>query len=251
MDSRSSTAIGILAAAILFGAAGLAAAAPAKKYKAVEVKDGGKIVGVVSLSGTPPAKEPATVGSEQTAEKAHCGADIEDERYVVEDGKLANVVVQILEIEEGKAWEEEEYWLSNDKCRFDPRVQVMPLQGTLFVKNADPFAHNTHAISMTMKQTLFNLAVAPNSDGTKRKIRTPGVVQFKCDIHPWMKGFLHVLEHPYAVVTAKDGSFELADVPPGKYKLQAWHEKAGTLEKEIEVKAGEEAKADFEFSVKE
>jgi hypothetical protein len=39
-------------------------------------------------------------------------------------------------------------------------------------------------------------------------------------------------------------------VPPGKYKIQAAHRKAGTVTQDVEVKEGEPAKVDFTLEVK-
>ena len=35
-------------------------------------------------------------------------------------------------------------------------------------------------------------------------------------------------DHPYFAVTKEDGKFELKDLPPGTYTIEAWHEKLGT-----------------------
>jgi hypothetical protein len=37
----------------------------------------------------------------------------------------------------------------------------------------------------------------------------------KCSIHGWMEGSAMVFDHPYFVVTGKDGSFEIKNVPAG------------------------------------
>ena len=50
----------------------------------------------------------------------------------------------------------------------------------------------------------------------------------KCNIHPWMQGYIAVFKHPYFVVTKDDGSFDLSQSAPGTYTIKAWHEKLGT-----------------------
>jgi hypothetical protein len=37
-----------------------------------------------------------------------------------------------------------------------------------------------------------------------------------CSIHPWMKGYVLITDHPFAAVTKDDGSFEITGVPAGK-----------------------------------
>jgi hypothetical protein len=42
-----------------------------------------------------------------------------------------------------------------------------------------------------------------------------------------------VLENPYFAPTDGDGNYKISNVPPGKYKLKAWHERLPADEKEI------------------
>ena len=50
-----------------------------------------------------------------------------------------------------------------------------------------------------------------------------------------------------AGVTDGNGTTNIENVPPGKYKVQAWHETLGKQEKDVEVKAGQTAKVAFEM----
>ena len=72
----------------------------------------------------------------------------------------------------------------------------------------------------------------------------------KCDVHPWMKSYTQVFDHPYFAVTDKTGKFSIANVPDGTYEIVAWQEKFGskrTLSQSVTVKSGE-AVVNFEFS---
>ncbi len=52
-------------------------------------------------------------------------------------------------------------------------------------------------------------------------------------------------------MVAEDGTFEIDEVPPGTYKLIAWHPKFKREQKqEITVTAGGSATADFEFKAR-
>jgi hypothetical protein len=63
-----------------------------------------------------------------------------------------------------------------------------------------------------------------------------------------MSAFVHVFEHPFFAVSKPDGSFAIENVPPGTYKVTAWHEKFGTQTKEVTVEAGKPLAAEFTFS---
>src|SRR5207248_1886685 len=65
-----------------------------------------------------------------------------------------------------------------------------------------------------------------------------------CDIHPWMKGYMMVFNHPFFAVTKEDGLFEITGVPAGAQNLVVWQEKVGYVTKglargqEVTVHAG-------------
>jgi hypothetical protein len=57
-----------------------------------------------------------------------------------------------------------------------------------------------------------------------------------------------VQDHPYFAVTGEDGNFTIADIPPGTYKILAWHEKLGKKQAQVKVAAKGKARVDFAFS---
>jgi hypothetical protein len=46
-------------------------------------------------------------------------------------------------------------------------------------------------------------------------------------------------------VTGSDGVFKIENVPPGTYKLKAWHEKLMTITKNVTVESGKTASVGF------
>ena len=60
----------------------------------------------------------------------------------------------------------------------------------------------------------------------------------KCDVHPWMRSYAGVMEHPYFATTKSDGSFAIEGLVAGDYTLATWHEKLGTQEKKIKLGDG-------------
>ena len=62
-----------------------------------------------------------------------------------------------------------------------------------------------------------------------RFARQEVMIRVKCNLHPWMRSWIAVMEHPYFAVTGADGSFDLTNVPPGDYTVAVWHEKLGEL----------------------
>jgi len=83
---------------------------------------------------------------------------------------------------------------------------------------------------------------------SKSKIlRKPGLVSLRCDAHDFMQAWIWSIEHPYAMVTGSDGSFQLGDVPAGSYKMTVWHEALGEKTVDVTVKAGAATAIDLSF----
>jgi hypothetical protein len=65
--------------------------------------------------------------------------------------------------------------------------------------------------------------------------KRPEIVRIDCDLHPWMRAWVVVADHPFYAVTGKQGDFLLENVPPGRYTLQVWHESLGTVQRDVAV----------------
>lgn len=224
----------VLVCLLLSTAGGLAAESA---YEGYEVKNGGSLKGIVRLDG----KTPAAQSQEVTKDVSVCGHQIEDRSFVVgEKGALANVVVYLADIEEGRPIDTEAMaQLDNRNCRFEPHVQSMTVGQNMEIKNSDPVLHNTRSRVLEGKGNRFNLAMARAGTTVRKPIRYPGIQQVQCDAgHTWMNAYFLVFEHPYHMVTTTDGRFAIEAIPPGEYTLVAWHEKLGKTEVAVRVKAG-------------
>jgi plastocyanin len=142
--------------------------------------------------------------------------------------------------------------LDQKGCQYIPSILAVQTGQKLVVKNSDPVLHNVHnAPSKTSGNKEFNQAQLPNSpDLTFTFDKPEDFLKLQCDVHAWMFAWVSVFDHPYFAVSGKDGSFKIANVPPGKYKIQAAHRKAGTATQEIEVKDGADVKADLALEIK-
>jgi hypothetical protein len=120
----------------------------------------------------------------------------------------------------------------------------------LLVRNSDPVLHNVHPTpDPKLGNKEANRAQVPKSPDLVFTFDNPEVLlRFKCDVHPWMFAYAGVLEHPYYAVTGKDGSFKIANVPPGTYTIEAFHRKSGKATQKVTV-GTESQKADFTFEV--
>jgi hypothetical protein len=105
--------------------------------------------------------------------------------------------------------------------------------------------HNVHAMA---KRGEFNLAMPKQSSTLEKSFpKAEGVIEIKCEVHPWMKAHAGVVDHPFFAVSKDDGSFTIEDVPAGEYALELTHAKLGTRTIQVTVTAGAVAEADATF----
>ena len=72
-------------------------------------------------------------------------------------------------------------------------------------------------------------------------------MQARCDVHPWMTGYVGVVAHPWFAVTSSAGAFTLSGVPPGDYVVEAWHETLGRVTAKVSVPVSGSVVADLAF----
>jgi len=193
------------------------------------------------------APERAKVNVTRDAEL--CGKfDLRNEEVIVgPDGGIANIFVWVSLKKKDRAklrihpdYEAEEdatVRLTNKDCRYEPFGVVLRTGQKLELGNDDPVAHNVNL--MFRSNTASNQIIPPGSSSTLDNVTKPEKLPAaaKCDIHPWMAGRVMVLDHPYAAVTAEDGTFEIKNLPAGEdLTFRIWHEKGYVQEVEIDGK---------------
>lgn len=208
------------------------------------VVEAGSIHGEVKFTGALPKSNRIKV----TKDQDYCGEFIPEETYLVgAAGTLKNAVVFLDKAPPKAAPSGKGHILENSGCRFVPRILAMIKGEKLITKNSDAKLHIVH--SYLDKRTVFNVSLPFRGHTLEvtRRIDKTGVLQVNCDTHAWMRSYIHVFDHPYFAVSDERGNFMIPDIPPGRYTLKAWHEKAGVQAREITVPDRGELKIDFEF----
>ena len=111
-------------------------------------------------------------------------------------------------------------------CEYVPHVSVVYKDQKLTFKSSDPVGHNVDF--KPFNNGAINPMLPPNGKydyPIKKAERRP--TEARCSIHPWMNGYVFIVDNPFAVVTKADGSFEIAGVPAGKQQLVVWQSTKG------------------------
>jgi plastocyanin len=212
------------------------------------------ITGIITLKGTPPKeKDINPLKEDATCGKFHTDMPTTHFYVVGPKAELADVVISLQGISgQSKGPEAPAAVLDQKGCEYVPSLFAVQTGQKIIVKNSDPVLHNVNIQPAEGSGNKGdNKAQIPNGPDLTFSFSKPELfLKFKCDVHSWMFAWVSVFDHPYFAVSGKDGSFKIANVPPGKYKIQAAHRKAGTVTQDVEVKEGEAAKADFTLEVK-
>jgi hypothetical protein len=140
-------------------------------------------------------------------------------------------------------------YMDQVSCVFTPHVVGIRVGQPLVVLNSDNLLHNVHSLPFLNKE--FNIGLPEAGMDIRKSFDQPEVmIAIKCDVHPWMKSWIGVLDHPYFSISNAVGSYRIPDLPPGRYTIEAWHEKCSCVSFLVEVPSGGEPALDFWLDVK-
>jgi hypothetical protein len=212
----------------------------ATTYKAMAVTGGARLTGTLDFDGALPAD---TV-IELPPDAAGCGQRITDHRVQHTGTRIGGAVVWLTDIRSGKALPlGRRFELVNEGCMLIPQVQAVVSPATLNVASADVALHRNRIINVGTGEIE---GIAPFNDNGEvvpfdRILDGTEQLEVTCELHPWAKAWILVLDHPYYATSEKNGSFTIDDIPPGTYHVKAWHPLLGTAEQSVTVTAGQAA----------
>src|SRR5262245_10993438 len=215
----------------------------------VDAATAGSIKGSVTLDGAAPKNEAIKMNADPVCLQQAKGPQMQETYMVGGDGKsLANVFVYVKDGLGSYSYDPptDSPKIDQKECRYHPHVFGMRVGQSLEIINSDPTLHNIHA--MPKANSEFNNGQPIQGMKMTHTFDKPEVmVPFKCDVHGWMNAYVGVLPHPYFAVTKEDGKFELPNLPPGTYTIEAWHEKLGPMTQSVTIAAKESKDVTFTF----
>ncbi len=154
----------------------------------------------------------------------------------------SNIVIYIDKID-GKQFSPPDDLAIIDQKQIEYFPNILPIvKGTTVgFKNSDSVLHNVFAVG----DEEFDLGTWKGEEIRPYTFNNPGEVIILCNLHPSMEATILVLDTPYFALSDKDGSFEIGEVPAGKYVLKAWHMAMKVATKRLTVPASGDAVVNF------
>jgi hypothetical protein len=223
-----------------------ATAAPGTTAAAPASGPSGSITGKVSFAGTVPPAEKVKTSADPKCAAMHKDG-LEKQTVMVKDGGLAHAFVYLKTGVTGTyPTPSTPVVLDQQGCTYHPHVIGVQVNQDITIRNSDDTLHNIHPRPTVNAE--FNIGQARKGmEATRKFDKEEVMIPVGCDVHPWMRSYISVLNHPFFAVTGEDGSYEIKNVPPGDYEVEVFHEKLKTQSGKATVKAGEPTKVDLAF----
>jgi plastocyanin len=220
--------------------------------KPVDTATAGSVTGTIRFEGALPAMKTINMIDVPNCAKMHSTPVSTEGAVPGDNGTLQNVVVYLQGDFSAYSFPEASAPVKVDQrgCIYTPHVVAVMTGDPLEVANQDSVTHNINAMSRFRHG--WNETQLPGSQPLVRRLAHEEIpMTVKCNMHPWMRFYLAVFDHPYFQVTGKDGQFALRNVPPGTYTLTAWHETFGTKKQPIIVQPKQEQTVSITFTDKD
>lgn len=195
------------------------------------------LTGVFRVNGTPPPRVPLPISGGDAGYCAPGGqAPLSEQVVVGPNGELANVLIT-LDMKVPPTWIHPDYEATatasltganafdQKGCVFLSHVFAMRATQTVEIKNSDDVSHNTN-LAGKGKARVENRVIPAHGSFVYAPGGPSGVpFDVSCNIHPWMKAFMYVADHPYFAVTDKEGRFTIPKLPAGvELQFRVWKE---------------------------
>jgi len=224
-------------------------------YQEIEVKNGGTIQGRTTMKGhTPSPRVFHLVLYPNLDMCAEVDTDDEMNRllfdFVTDDKRgLRDVVVTLEHVDSGKPFPNKPINILSENCKFTPEVNILPQGGTFFVDNQDAVMHNSQVYQSERGKIILNIPIPAEeiSDGKVMFKKHYRIFQMICGMHEFMQTWGYRVQNPYYYKTKIDGNYKIDSIPPGEYKVTAWHYLMKKQSQKIKISEGETINLDFEF----
>lgn len=226
--------------AVMAGLALLAASAAAYAGPS-----GGTVSGKVTYEGTPPKMKPIDMSMEPSCAKMYAAPQFAETVVTGTGNSLENVVVYVSAGAPDDAAPSTAAIFTQKGCRYIPHLLALQVNQELKITNEDQTVHNVHPQPKRNRE--WNKSQPPGTPPIRESYEQAEFIPVKCNVHPWMHGTFAVMPNSHYAVTGDGGVFSLANLPPGKYTITAWHESYGEQSQEVTISGSETHTINFVF----
>ena len=211
--------------------------------------DAGTLKGHVKYDGKAPKKKKLRMDADPVCGSSHSSPVLSENFKMASDGSMAEALVYLKNVKYSGGVPSEPAVLDQKGCIYMPHVCGMVAGQELLIKNSDATLHNIHSLPQVNKEFNFAMPKVVKEKKATFSKSEPDPFYIKCDVHPWMKTWVLVSDHPYFAVTDSKGNFSIDGIPAGNYEVVCWQEKFGkrTLTAEVTIGEGDTTK-DFVFT---
>jgi hypothetical protein len=163
------------------------------------------------------------------------------------ENNLENLVVYVDGVKGSFPIPEKRPFMNHLNLQFVPRTLAVTKGTTVDFPNSDNVLHSAFSIS---KSNPFELGIYGQGHEKFVTFKNTGLVELFCHIHSHMHAYLLVLENPLFSMTAKDGSYTIANVPSGTYNVKTWVNPSDIIEKTVTIDGNETVTLNFTLTTK-
>ena len=219
---------------------------PAAPGASSAASGGATVTGKILFAGSPPAREQIKMEADAFCKAAHSQPVYTQDVVVNGNGTLQWVLVYVKEVAGNYPPPAQPVTLDQRGCQYAPHIFGIQAGQALKIVNSDGTLHNIHALPKINAE--FNIGQPFQKMETLKKFDKPEVpLRFKCDVHKWMGAYCGVFNHPFFAVSNDQGTFEIKNLPPGNYVIEAWQEKYGPQTQNVTVSGAETKNLEFTF----
>ena len=209
---------------------------------------GGTISGKVTYEGTPAKMKPIDMSKEPSCAKMYTTPPLAEAVVTGAGNSLENVVVFVSAGAPDDPAPSTAAVFTQKGCRYIPHVLAFQVNQEIKITNEDQTSHNIHTLPKLNRE--WNKSQPPGAPPITERYDKNEIFPVKCNVHPWMHGNFAVLKNSHFAVTGDGGAFSLANLPPAKYTITAWHESYGEQTQDVTINNSETKTISFVFTAK-
>ena len=209
----------------------------------------GTLSGHVKYDGKAPRSKKLRMDADPVCGSSHSSPVYSESFKMAADGSMEEALVYLKKVDYSGGAPSSPVVLDQKGCIYTPHVLGMVAGQELLIKNSDATLHNIHSRPNVNKEFNFAMPKVVKEKKSTFAKSEPKPFYIKCDVHPWMKAWVLVSDHPYFAVTDSNGNFSIDGIPAGSYEVVCWQEKFKKKPMTVTVTIGEgETNQDFTFT---